>query len=1813
MNKFLRSLFKNTATIRKGTVGKRRVPLAVETLEDRLTPSAPGPDDARAQYLLELINELRYQPQEELQRLLSANDPQISNGPGSGIEFFHVDRTQLNLEFSQLTAKTPALAWNETLHGTAQAHTQLLQANTSFDHQLPGELDAGTRLTSAGFNPSAENIPFAYFTAFQAEANMAIDWGGSPGHPQDKYGMQTGRGHRSNLMSPNLHEIGIGIVDAAAGQVDPTVNPPKGLDLTGRMFITEDFGTRSGQGPFLVGTVFTDPHPDPKFGPHYGPGEGRGGLMVTATPKGGGMPTSVLTTPAGGYQLPLAPGDYTIKITAPGMSTPLGTATTTVGTNTWLSFAIQPVGVVLEGTGKIVQDGTGGTVDVGGSNTPMVPPPPVPLTPSVVLDKIEGLNKLDPGTMLPPSNPVQFNGHWYHAFTDGNENVHVAMSDDPAHFGDGTQLGQQARGNPALAVFQGNLYIAWTGTDFPTGTHDGSLNVAIVNTDGNGAPTGVSGKRVLPNPNGGDHERSAHAPALASHDNALFIAWAGTDSDRHLNVAFATDANLDFATHKDVTPERTDSPPSLVESAGQLFVTWTGTDNGRNVASVLLSSHTSQPLVTFPLRAGVLSINGDQLRAGANDTITLDRTAAGGVIVTEDDFTSQWAPGQLKAVVVNVGLGASNTVNVRGTAPGVPVTINSHGFTTVTVGNAGDMIRIGGDVTITGPAHSVDLDLDASKNVIAPALLISRQGYTESVTGLAPAAVRFWDNIPTTFHVHTGVGNNVVHVEDTPDTRYFTDLDLNGRTNTVYVTGTTGELFVNGKGGSDTVRLGSNTTSAPAFFSTVSGIRGLVHVSNPTGKTALIVDDHLDLAGHPAVVLDRGSLTGLAPAPVTWEVTAEAHGVTSLSVTGGSGADTYTVRNTDQFPPFVLPAPPPFQNLPPVTLPDPTSLVTGTGDDVVNVENTTGALNVTLGGVHDTVNFSPVAHFLQNVLGDVNVYGGDGTETINVYDQANGGNNNYWLTGSSINRTYTGTIAYQHVAAVNVFGGKGAEHYHIGPTLNGSPPPLGAWASGSALALTTGPGANQIDLVEAYSIGAGGLIQTSLDGPLTINGNSASDTLTVDETGAFDAPGIRRGGQSIQVTQAALDLGESGSGPNSLFGRPDYHVSYHGIHELVLQGGKAGTTFTVGNGMESLRGYPAGINVQGGGADPLTVRDQATLSTTIAGIDFNTTYTVTNQAVTRSSVPLGGFGIPATVAVHYSGLSRLEVNGSVFPTTFIVQNTAAGVPTTLRGGAGDDTFRINGGAAALAGRLSIDGGGGTNTLDYSGYTGPVTVNLPLGTATAVAGGIRNIRNVAGSRGNDILVGDGTGNVLHGGTGRNLLISGPGPGTLVGGSGDVLVGGSTPYDKDPTGAALAALMDEWGRTDLPYGARVDHLLHGGGRNGSTVLNGANFTPNAGHNTLTGIPGAVKVTPSDLYFGSLASQSLDKNDWNPSVGEVFVEKGQVHASTAINIGALSASRLLLDGTQWLAASSNQRLTLAPGAHTLGDPYTGESVTFAVSDAGTVSYDTALEGGLTGAGTSALTVQGRKVTIDATTGLSPVTLAVSYGSFQSTGRNDLQLLPGDYSLWAWYNSSAVVRFHVDPQGRVSYDAALGDAGILGGAGTSTLAVHGRKVIIDARPLSPQTLVVSYEQIFQSGSPKDLWLLPGDYFLYDLYNSSAMIRFQVDPQGRVSYDAALGSAGVLGGAGTSTLTVQGRKVTIDATLLSPHTLAVSYEQVFQSTSRKDVWLLPGAYSLYDLYNSSAMVLFTVNSDGSLSVPAAEGALLFSPQKGLLNVKALR
>jgi Ca2+-binding RTX toxin-like protein len=122
---------------------------------------------------------------------------------------------------------------------------------------------------------------------------------------------------------------------------------------------------------------------------------------------------------------------------------------------------------------------------------------------------------------------------------------------------------------------------------------------------------------------------------------------------------------------------------------------------------------------------------------------------------------------------------------------------------------------------------------------------------------------------------------------------------------------------------------------------------------------------------------------------------------------------------------------------------------------------------------------------------------------------------------------------------------------------------------------------------------------------------------------------------------------------------------------------------------------------------------------------------------------------------------------------------------TLIGLGGNDYFDMSTGRTATPGTRFIDGGDGTDTVDYDGYARGAVV-ADLGAGTVLGGGengagsatMLNIERFVGGAYNDNIIGGSAANELFGRGGNDTISGGGGDDTLWGGVGDdVLDGGA----------------------------------------------------------------------------------------------------------------------------------------------------------------------------------------------------------------------------------------------------------------------------------------------------------------------------------------------------------------------------------------------------------------------------------------------------
>lgn len=250
------------------------------------------------QYQLELVNRARANPGAEVTRLSSLTwgntgapvAPSLNEGLPPG--------TITN------TLRQP-LAFNPNLIKSARDYSALLLAYNAFTHYFGGTSPT-SRMTSAGYSFSgswgnAENLSWTGSTGPMSinttttetlHNNLFVDG--------DVYG----RGHRLDLLDAEMKEIGIGLVYGTG------FNGGAGGQTFNSVMTTQDFAYETGS-PFITGVVYRDTDAN-NF---YSPGEGVGGVTVTATPTGGGAALTATTWSSGGYSLRVPAGSYTMAFT----------------------------------------------------------------------------------------------------------------------------------------------------------------------------------------------------------------------------------------------------------------------------------------------------------------------------------------------------------------------------------------------------------------------------------------------------------------------------------------------------------------------------------------------------------------------------------------------------------------------------------------------------------------------------------------------------------------------------------------------------------------------------------------------------------------------------------------------------------------------------------------------------------------------------------------------------------------------------------------------------------------------------------------------------------------------------------------------------------------------------------------------------------------------------------------------------------------------------------------------------------------------------------------------------------------------------------------------------------------------------------------------------------------------------------------------------------------------------------------------------------------------------------------------------------
>jgi len=510
----------------------------------------------------------------------------------------------------------------------------------------------------------------------------------------------------------------------------------------------------------------------------------------------------------------------------------------------------------------------------------------------------------------------------------------------------------------------------------------------------------------------------------------------------------------------------------------------------------------------------------------------------------------------------------------------------------------------------------------------------------------------------------------------------------------------------------------------------------------------------------------------------------------------------------------------------------------GGGDDVLNgnggddvLIGRLGADMLDGGAGTDTASYAEKTTTVSVTLnGDLDVtvkVGGVNEDTIRSIENVIGGSGNDLLTGDHLDNALSGG------SGNDVLQGHGGSD-----VLDGG---LGI----DTASYDEKTGAVQVALNGGFDaqVRVNGVVEDTLRNIENLIGGSGNDELTGDSRANILEGGS---GDDRLTGLQGLDTLDGGAGSDTavyserlvavavtLDGASAVDVLINGVKEDTLRNienivGGAAADILVGDSNENrLEG--------GGGDDMLQGRGGKDVLNGGAGSD-TASFEDTNQSVVL--VLNGASDVTANVGgLDEDTLRNIEniVGGSGNDTL-----TGDGLANSLAGGAGDDTLsgalgddRLQGGA----GLDTLDGGGGVDTAVYSEKLDAVVVTLNEGQdATVQVGGVaedivRNVENVVGGAGDDILTGDALANHLDGGEGADTLSGGLGDDFLRGGAGSDLIDGGGGVDTvlftDQTLGVVLALNE---------GTVVTALV--GGVNDDQVVNVENIVGGAGADALTG---------------------------------------------------------------------------------------------------------------------------------------------------------------------------------------------------------------------------------------------------------------------------------------------------------------------------------------------------------------------------------------
>jgi mucin-19 len=673
-----------------------------------------------------------------------------------------------------------------------------------------------------------------------------------------------------------------------------------------------------------------------------------------------------------------------------------------------------------------------------------------------------------------------------------------------------------------------------------------------------------------------------------------------------------------------------------------------------------------------------LVISGTTQLDGASITSTGTQTYQGAVTLGVDNILTGSAAtfGNTVNGAYNLNLEMSGTTafngKVGGTTPLNSLTITTGGpftaaynitttsniaITVTDTASTGDDLTVNSGVTVKSNSGAITFYVGDNVTI--------QSGATVQASGIvslnADPAASDPDTVGATVNIFGDVIGSVVTVNGGDDVDTFNIQRI--------AAPTTIKAF----SGNDIFNISSD---ASANNGTLNAIAALLTIDGGADTDTLNVSDLGDTSANSGT-LTAATLTGLGMTQGINYTTFE-----TFNLQLSNGADTFTIQSTAA---SVV-----------------TTISGNDGDDIFNVGN--------------------AGNSLDDILGVLTINGNapSASDVLNINDQGDTDDNNYTLTGITLNRTGMAQLTYGTIESLFLNTGTGSDNIILSNTQAGA----------------TTVNAN---------VGADTITVQMTSGTTTVNAQAGDDQIIIQTTGAGQSTTVNGdAGQDTFIVQA------TGLGSTTTLNGGD-NADIFNVQTIAGE-----TTLNTGAGNDSINissDAPANLGTLNGIAANLTINGDADLDT----LNISDAGDPANNFGDLTDTQLTGFGMGGTLA--YSGFEFLKITLGSGNDQIGIHSTHTPAITSVDAGSGDDTYLIYDGW----GDVSISETSGIDTLNFASVNASLIVMIGGGvsvtdTANTLAHTGDSIEHLIGGAGSDWFI-MGPGASLAGGTGT--ITGGPG--------------------------------------------------------------------------------------------------------------------------------------------------------------------------------------------------------------------------------------------------------------------------------------------------------------------------------------------------------------------------------------------------------------------------------------------------------------------